>query len=223
MQVSSLCAGAGLAVSVDGTLGAERRREISLFTAADAWGCTHAVDRRLLADAVDALIHGHQELRSAVSEVTALRATLTEGGRELKRLHELAATLQAENARLRDDLARRDTLAPLIRDLIAVVDTTSRLAEQSGGQGEASRVAVLRDGVRAIEARALQALSRYGVHSRAVAVGDPFDTCSHDIESTVPSRDPGDGGRVARVHRALFVESGGRAVRPALVSVFARA
>lgn len=223
MRSSSLCAAAGAAVSVDGLLGAERVREASIFTAADALASVRAGDRRLLSNAAAALGQGRQDLRSAVAEVTALSATLKEEVRELKRLHTLAATLQEENARLREDLARRDTLAPLIRDLIAVVDATSRLAGQSGDQAEASPIAAVREGLRAIEVRAVQALGRYGVRVSAVASGDRFDPCSHDIESTVPSRDPGDVGRVAHVHRALFIESGGRTVRPALVSVFAQA
>lgn len=221
-RISSLCAAAGSAVSVDGLLGAERGGEASVFTSASASASKLEVDRRLAADVVQALRQGREDLRCAVLEVTVLHATLTEEVRDLNRRHTLTATLQAENARLRDDLARRDTLAPLIRDLIAVVDAASRLIEESGDQAGASPAAALLGGIRAIQCRVLHALDRYGVRSGDVAVGDPFDPGLHDIDTTVSAKEPNDVGRIARVYRGLFVESRGRTVRPALVSVFAR-
>lgn len=148
------------------------------------------------------------ELQAAVQ---ALSAQVRESDRLLARQTEIAASLHAENLRLRDGELRRAQSA-LVLSVVSVIDDVRSILQTVTDDAHRSDLDMIADSL-------VDSLDRNGVVVSPVEVGESFDSARHRVGTVVPTADPELDRTVAGVARSGFSWADGGAIRPTAVVV----
>lgn len=164
--------------------------------------------------AEDAVAAAHEpavswtELQAAVQ---ALSIQVRESDRLLARQIEIAASLHAENLRLRDGELRRAQSA-LVLSVVSVIDDVRSISQTVTDETHRRDLDMVADSL-------VDSLDRNGVVVSPVEVGEHFDSARHRVGSVLPTADPQLDRTVAGVARAGFSWADGGAIRPTAVVV----
>ena len=131
----------------------------------------------------------------------------------------MRAQAELENYKRRTTKEHADSLkyalAPLVKEIAAVLDNLERAAEHARqNQGEPANA--LLDGIEMVIKQMVEAFARCGV-SRIEAEGQPFDPNLHEALTVVESDDHPENQVVAVLQSGYLLHE--RVVRPARVSV----
>lgn len=160
--------------------------------------------------------------KEALADVSGLSASPAEP-EEVAALRDrlLRALADAENARRRADIARREGwkagVAEVVGRLIPGLDSLDlAIRAEPAPETEAGFARAVIEGVRAARRELLEALDKVGV-TRIEPEGEPFDAQTHEAVATRPD-DAGASGRVLEVLQPGY-RTADRLIRPARVVV----
>lgn len=152
---------------------------------------------------------GEDLLAVVVSRIAGIESRLAEttrlGGRSADHIDQLLA----DNRRLRQG-ELSEAMAPLLRDLIGLIDDLDRMSATAADAG---------DDLELVRDKLIEVLARNGVERYLPAVGDSFDSTRHSVAGTAPTGDETVNRTIAETQRAGYAREDGTPVRVAEVAV----